>query len=218
VPTPRSGASRAGPPAGLVVCRGLGLLALALAGAVTLTPLPNWLARRSAAPARLGPADAIVVLGGAMASKTQLGAASLYRLVEGVRLHRLGLAPTLVLLGLPGDEGQSEQAARSRLARDLGVPAGAIVLPAIALTTREEAAQAAAVLGPLGARRVLLVTDSLHLVRAARLFTAHGFEVLGAPADEIPSGVTTPEGRLHLTRKLAQELLARLYYRAGGNP
>src|SRR5438034_1739078 len=47
----------------VVVCRCLGAAAV-LVCLAALTPLPNYLARSLQAEARLGPADAIVVLGG----------------------------------------------------------------------------------------------------------------------------------------------------------
>jgi uncharacterized SAM-binding protein YcdF (DUF218 family) len=51
--------------------------------------------------------------------------------------------------------------------------------------------------------------------RSLRLFAQEGFVVHPAPVDELTQA-GSPESRLRLMRQLAQELLARLYYRAVG--
>ena len=67
-----------------------------------------------------------------------------------------------------------------------------------------------------GARRILLVTDSLHLVRARPLFEQAGLQVLPAPTDDRLAEVSTPSARVALALHLLQEGLARLYYRVAG--
>ena len=47
--------------------------------------------------------------------------------------------------------------------------------------TAENAKHAAQQLATVGARRILLVTDALHMPRAKRAFVAAGFEVIVAP-------------------------------------
>ena len=71
-------------------------------------------------------------------------------------------------------------------------------------------------LQPTGAKRILLVTDPQHLVRATRLFVGTGFEVLPAPADEYLRTAESPEGRIALTRVILLEMIARAYYRLAG--
>jgi uncharacterized SAM-binding protein YcdF (DUF218 family) len=197
-------------------CSALGALALLLIAALVFTPLPNRVARLCAEPARLGRAEAIVVLGGSFPAPGELGSSSLHRLVEGVRLYRQGLAPLLVLSGQPSEAGPSEAELRARLARELGVPPAAIRTTTASRSTHEEAIHVAAELRPLGARRILLVTDALHLVRARALFARQGFDVLPAPADEAMLDAREPEARFNLVRRLVRELLARLYYRVRG--
>lgn len=60
------------------------------------------------------------------------------------------------------------------------------------------------------------MTDSQHMARARPLFERAGFEVLPAPVDEISDTAEAPESRLKLMRRVAEELLARLYYRLAG--
>lgn len=218
-PLPGSASPRCAPGgvgAGLLLCRALGLAALVLVASITVTPAPNWLAARLAMPARLGPADAVVVLGASLTPEGALSSPSLWRLVEGIRLHRRGLAPLLVLSGHLGLDGTSEAEVRGALARELGIASSALVIAPLANSTREEGARIGALLRSRGLRRILLVTDSLHLVRAARVFAREGLEVLPAPADDTPLDAVTPEGRLDLARQLARELLGRGYYRLAG--
>jgi uncharacterized SAM-binding protein YcdF (DUF218 family) len=108
-----------------------------------------------------------------------------------------------------------EAATRAALARDLDVPAGAIVL-AGGRTTREEAEQSWTQLSPHGRTRILLVTGSHHMWRARAMFERAGFEVLPAPVDEVAPTSSRPELRLGLARSLLQEGMARLVYRLAG--
>ena len=195
-------------------CRIIGALALSALAVTTLTPLPTWLSARYAAQPRLAPADAIVVLGGGFANGA-LGDPSLQRVVHGIQLQRTGLAPLLVLSGAASPNGSSEPEVRAKLARDLGVPSGAIVTQT-ATTTRDEARVAAALLRPRGVHSVLLVTDSLHLVRARGVFERAGFEVLPAPADQSFVFGSVARERLAMAHALARELAGWLYYRLAG--
>lgn len=177
------------------------------------TPVSERLASRYAERPRLEPADAIVVLGGGLV-KDSLGDSSLRRLIHGIRLQRLGLAPLLVVTGETLPAGPSEPEIRARLARDLGVPAAAIVTVS-ANTTREEGIGVGTALRPRGVGSVLLVTGSLHLVRARRVFEREGFRVLPAPDDSLSMSSGAGE-RLGLAQALARELAAWLYYRLAG--
>lgn len=198
------------------VLRLLGLASLGLFLAVAFSPLPNAATRLLREPARLNPADAIVVLGGNLLGGGTLDESSLRRAVHGILLRQRGLAPLLVFSGQTFPEGPTEATVRARLARDLGIPPETILPVAGAHTTREEAARVGAALRPRGIRRILLVTDSQHLMRAGRLFENVGFEVLGAPVDDLPSDASNPGERLQLARRAVGEALARLYYRIAG--
>jgi hypothetical protein len=52
--------------------------------------------------------------------------------------------------------------------------------------------------------------------RARTAFEQAGFEVLAAPAHDLSSGVSRPEERLALMRRIVEERLARLYYGLAG--
>ncbi len=158
------------------------------------------------------PADAIVVLGSGVMPEGELADGSLRRTVHGIRLFHRGLAPRLVLLG-PRYHGVVEADVRAAVARDLGVPADAIVVEAGGTSTRDEAERIASRLRPAS---VLLVTGWHHMPRARRVFERAGMRVEAAPVLEESALSPRPQARLALARALAQEALARAYYRLGG--
>ena len=195
----------------------LGALVLVLFARVAYTPLIGAISRRLDTVPEPGPADAIVVLGAGSARDGVLSDPSLRRLLGGLLLYRRGLAPRLILMG-PAYEGSPVEAeTRAALARDLGLPAAAIVVEGRGLTTRQEAELAAQRMRDLGGRRVLLVTGAQHMHRARRLFERAGLEVVPAPVVEISPLAQSPDGRLELARLVIQESLARLYYRLSGH-
>jgi len=196
--------------------RQLGLLGTLLFLLCAFTPLPNLLGRHLGVSSRIEPAGAIVVLGAGIDKTGELRPESLWRTVRGIVLQREGLAPLLVLLGPARDGGPPEAEVRADLARRLGVPSEAVLAVAQVWTTREEASRVQALLQPRGVRRILLVTDSQHMVRARALFERAGFAVFPATADDIPGNVDSPESRLELARLIFQEIVARIYYRTAG--
>lgn len=191
---------------------GVGVLCLGLS---LFTPLPNALARAFAVGARLESADAIVVLGAGVYPDGTLSPNALARAARGIALYRKGLAPVLVFSGA-GREGVTEAGAYRRLARDLDVPSEAILTDATGRTTREESQSLTALLERRKVRRILLVTGSAHLPRAARLFHRRGFEVLAAPAASMSASATAPQDRAILLQEVAAEAAARIYYRLSG--
>src|SRR5207244_8431740 len=78
----------------VVVCRCLGAAAV-LVCLAALTPLPNYLVRSLQAEARLGPADAIVGLGGGIEPDGALSAGSLYRVTQGIQVYKARVAQLL---------------------------------------------------------------------------------------------------------------------------
>lgn len=199
-----------------VPLRVLGFAAVAVFIASAFTPVPNLLGHWLAVAPEIAPADAVVVLGSTVRADATLDDMSFRRAVHGVVLHRQDLAPLLVLSGQTRGGGLSEAVSRARLATALGVPPEALVTLDGVRTTREEARRIAQVLRERHLRRVLLVTNGLHMARARRLFAREGLEVLAAPSDDVSIGVTSPGARMKLMRQVAEELLARAYYWMAG--
>lgn len=198
------------------LCPVIGGVGLALFLISAFTPLPNILGRSMGGSSALGPAEAIVVLGGGVMPDGVLSNSSMRRALHGILLHRKGLAPMLVFFGPMGDGGPAEADVRAELARELGVTPGVILTAADAWTTREEALRGGALLQAKGVRRILLVTDAYHMRRARTLFEQAGFEVVAAPTHDLSSRVVRPEERLTLMRRIVEEHLARLYYGLAG--
>jgi uncharacterized SAM-binding protein YcdF (DUF218 family) len=100
------------------------------------------------------------------------------RVALGVGLYREGTAPLLVMSG--GGAGPVAEAAVMRdLAREAGVPEAALLVDAESRNTFENAANTARLLHAAGKSRVILVSDRLHLPRAARVFRRAGLEIAG---------------------------------------
>lgn len=195
-----------------IVLRGLGALMLVGFLVTAFTPLAERLEASTVAPPDIRPADAIVVLGQSVQADGTLPALSLQRTVHGIRLYKAGLAPLIVFSGARVPElGLSEAHVRAQVARELGVPAEAILTEDDVQTTRDEARRIAAQLLPRGARRILLVSDGDHLVRARGIFARAGFEVLTAPSNGAPGGTLGPETRVWSMRRVLLEVAARLY-------
>jgi uncharacterized SAM-binding protein YcdF (DUF218 family) len=194
----------------------LGIVGVTLFFLSAFTPLPNLLDQHLATPARIQPADAIVVLGAGIGRSGQLGDDSLRRALEGMLLRRRQLAPFLVFSGPAQYGGPSEADVRAQLAHELGLSPEGILTEPHAWTTREEATRIGALLQPRHVRRILLVTDSRHMVRARTLFEHARFEVFPAPVDDGRGASVSPGKRLDLTERVLQEWVARIYYRAAG--
>jgi len=196
------------------IVRALGVAALALFFLAAFTPLATRLYGMLVVPARIGPADAIVVLaGGGVMRDGQLSDVSRRRTALGIDLYRDGLAPLLVLSGAVGR--RSESAARAALAGKCGVPDAAILALAAGHTTHEEVATLGALLRARGVRRVLLVTDGSHVRRAMRLLQDARFDVLPAPVRALDTP-TQPGERILLFHETLREGLALLYYDVAG--
>jgi len=196
--------------------RVLGLATLVTVLVFAFTPAANILARSVAVPARLVPADAIVVLGGPPAlSNGTLSGQSLKRAMRGIDLYRAGLAPLLVFSGNDPDARHAESRGQAAVAGQSGVPREASIFLSGAHTTHEEASRLKPILTSRGIARILLVTDADHMIRAAPLFEHTGFTVFAAPVDE-PETDLAPDARLDLLVRTVRELAGIVYYRAAG--
>src|SRR5919197_1529336 len=167
------------------IIRVLGLVTVVAFLLVSFTPLPNALNQWAGVPGQLQPATAIVVLGAGMEGDGLLSARSLRRAIHGITLFQRGFAPLLAFSG-PASRplGREEAEVRAEMARLFGVSPAAIVTETTALTTRAEAARMAALLGPMGVSKILLVTSYAHKARSRQLFEHVGFTVQPAPVDD----------------------------------
>lgn len=136
----------------------------------------------------IAPADAIVLLGGAMRGDTYLDSLPdlnqhADRLVYAAALYKAGKAPVVLLTG-GGVEGTRTEAEQMKDHLEvMGVPGEHILLEKKSLNTYENAVYCAQLLKASGMDQILLVTSAYHMRRAVPLFAAQGLDVVPAPTD-----------------------------------
>jgi uncharacterized SAM-binding protein YcdF (DUF218 family) len=127
-------------------------------------------------------ADVVVVLGARVLPGGVPSPALLARIEKAVDLYHQGLAPRLLFSGGVGVNPPSEASVMRDVAVRLGVPAEACLLEEQSHSTEQNARFSTTLLRSLGARRVVVVSDPYHLLRARQYFRLHGFEVSTSPA------------------------------------
>ncbi len=164
----------------------------------------------------------IVVLGGGATATADLpptqclSTASLQRLVEGIRRHRLLPAAQLVTSGGAVFSARPTGEIRRDAACDLGVPPERVIAQPAGRNTVEEIAAVASL---VRAEPFLLVTSATHRPRALAACQAQGLLALPAPTDfqaTDDDGVWTPgdvypsAAALHQSERATYEYLGRL--------
>ena len=134
-------------------------------------------------------ADVILVVGRALRANLPTSAFAA-RLEHGAALLRAGLAPRLIVAGgLTGDATRTEAEAGRDHLLGIGVPAEAILCEGRSRHTLENLANVRATLRLHGWRRLLVVSDPLHLARVAALARGLGIDFRCSPArDAMPRG------------------------------
>lgn len=188
-----------------------GVAAVLLAVAVIqVSPLPDWLVRPLQRPDSGRDADAIVVLGADSWEPCGPNVSSLARIFKGVELWTAGRAPILVFTGgsTEGSRGAPVSVAMGDLARRLGVPADAVLEETSSRNTWENAILTRRLLDPQRVRRVLVVTDSIHMRRAEGSFLRAGFEVERASVPQ----VCVSSSNVRMLRQAIHEYVGLAYY------
>lgn len=177
-------------------------------------------------------ADAIVVLGGALAPiEPPRRSAELTdgsdRVLHAARLFRAKKAPLVIASGGAGPDGAQASPESQDLADLLvewGVPREAIVKEGSSGDTHENAVETQRILAARGLKRVLLVTSALHMPRALAVFQRAGVEAIPCPTDflavdpprrTVQDYLPDSEALLHSTAAV-HEWIGRLWYRVRG--
>ena len=156
------------------------LVAAVGAGVPVLWRLRQVLGR--AARDETGPADAILVLG-RMLVRDCPSRAFAARLEHGAALWRREVAPRIIVAGgMTGDASISEAAAGRELLLAQGVPAAAILTEDRSRHTLENLFNIRETLREHDWRRLVMVSDPLHLARARALALGLGLDALCSPA------------------------------------
>ena len=166
----------------------------------------------------------IVVLGSGHVSDprlpetSQIGGASLYRLVEGIRLIHIFSDATLIVTGGIGYDPVPNADVVGQVAEDLGVPREKISRETRPRDTVQEAEY---LLPLLGRQPFILVTSALHMSRAVEIFKSMGMQPIAAPTDYIvkhhvvepPGDIFPSPANFDLTRRIIYEWMGAIWSR-----
>ena len=126
----------------------------------------------------------VVVLGGSGKTSTLSPAdrtgASIFRVLEGVRLWHLIPGSTLVMSGMGFPSEANTPDLMKALPMELGVPANALIAEAQAWDTGHEARLFARL---VGSEYFALVTSAYHIPRAMKLFEMQGLKPMASPCE-----------------------------------
>jgi uncharacterized SAM-binding protein YcdF (DUF218 family) len=173
--------------------------------------------------------DTLVVLSGGMVltgGRVEMAGDTALRCIHALALYRqAGHCRVVVCGGRPYEPPETPALAETmrRFLVDAGVSPADLVVEDQSMSTYENAANTAALLGDRNIHRIVLVTDAVHMLRASRCFEKAGFEVVpapcrfqsgglsGDPCDLLPSsdGVGRTEQAIH-------EWCGVLWYRLNG--
>jgi uncharacterized SAM-binding protein YcdF (DUF218 family) len=210
--------------AGVAVAVSSLLALLALSTSLVAHALIRTLEPPPLADAERAGAQAIVILaGGRVRSSPDRGGdtvntSTLRRIRYGARLARETGLPVLLAGGNPDRAPLPEaRLMQTVLEREFGIKARWIEDRSD--TAAENARFTAAILLPLGIRRVLLVTDAYHQPRARRAFALAGLAPIAAPTGYIGRSAFRPQHlvpnaeALRVSNLALREWAARLWYR-----
>ncbi len=132
------------------------------------------------------PADLILVLGRTLVDDRP-APVFIARLAHAAELYRLGLAPRIVVAGgLTGRASRTEAAAGRDWLVARGVPAQAVICEDESRHTLENLINTRQTLRREGGSRLIVVTDPLHLARAAAFARGLGLSFHLSPAMDAP--------------------------------
>jgi uncharacterized SAM-binding protein YcdF (DUF218 family)/lysophospholipase L1-like esterase len=179
---------------------------------VNRTAIADWLVAPLLVTDSPGAAQAIVVPGAGVIGDCIPNQNALRRVLLAVRLWREQRAPLIVIAGGSGERTCAVAEAMARFAREMGVPEASVRTETASRSTRENAEFSAPLLRGWDIQQVLLVTDRLHMKRAAGVFRRMGFDVR-------PAAVPIYEGHddnVSMLRAGLREYAALAYYRVRG--
>jgi uncharacterized SAM-binding protein YcdF (DUF218 family) len=152
------------------------------------------------------PADAAIVLGAAVWG-AEVSPVFRERINHGIDLYRKGKVRRLIFTGGRGNRGEpTESSAARRYALQRGIPARDIMIEEKSHTTYENILYAKELAEAQGARKVLIVSDPLHMKRAVVMARDLGLE-----ADPSPTPSTMYRG----LRSQASQLVYETYFYMG---
>jgi len=191
---------------GVLVGVALVLLAQSL---IDRTPVADWLVSPLLLRDTDESADVIVVAGAGLVGPCEPNLSAVRRVLKAAALWGEQRAPFVLFTGgSPRALSCAVSDVMADFAVRVGIPRDRILTEATSINTRENAFYAVPVLESLGARRVILVTDRLHMLRASRSFAAQGYTVGRA---SVPV-YATHRGNVDMLAGSFREATALAYY------
>jgi uncharacterized SAM-binding protein YcdF (DUF218 family)/lysophospholipase L1-like esterase len=220
--SPQPLAQRSGPPAGgarrprRIFVTGMlcGVIATAvLRFTINNTTIADHLVAPLITSDTTGPGDAIVVPGAGVSEVCSPNMFAVRRVMLAQRAFAQGRAPVVIFSGgRPTGLPCAVADVMAELAMQLGIPRDRILRETAATSTWENAELTDALLRKLGAKRIVVVTDRLHMRRAQACFEHFGYVVERA-------GVPTPESipdNMAMLSMGAREVIALAHYWMNG--
>ncbi len=145
---------------------------------------------RYASMDQAAPADAIVVFG---AAEYDGKPSPVYRarLDHAKSLYDRGIAPLIVTMGGPGGDAYTEGGVGQQYLMGAGVPESAIIPETHSTSTSQSVQRLAVIARANHLRRIVVVSDAMHMFRIHAICAANGLDVLTSPRPRIE---TTKEG------------------------
>lgn len=136
-----------------------------------------------------GEKTAIVVLAGDVTrkneskNKEEIGEATLKRLFGGFKVYQETGFPICVSGGMePGAKGQTLAEVMGETLKEIGVSQDKIIYEDKSRTTWENAEYSIKLLESQGFKRIILVTDAVHMRRSVECFSGRGVEIIPFPS------------------------------------
>lgn len=139
---------------------------------------------QSVTPSPTARYEAIIVFGARVRRDGEASTLLRERTRHAFELWQQGVAPKIVCTGGVGHYPPAEALVQARLLQEWGVPPEAILLDETSTTTRENAENAARLLGHSGVIKVVAVSEPFHLWRCRRDCARFGLDA--TPSAELP--------------------------------
>ena len=138
---------------------------------------------------RAAPADAIAVLGAAEYDGKP-SPVFRARLDHARTLYSRGLAPLVITLGGPGGDAYTEGGVGQHYLIGSGIPESATIAETHSRSTSESVRRLAVIARANHLKRIILVSDAMHMFRLHAICAAYGLDILTSPR---PPSATTEE-------------------------
>jgi len=128
-------------------------------------------------------ADVIVVLGAAVWPNEKPSPSLLRRVKKSIDLYKSGHAENIIMSGGVGRHPPAEAVVMKRIALESGIPEERILIDDRSTNTYESAINCSAIMNNNNWVKLIVVSDSYHLIRSVLLFNAFGKYAKGIKSD-----------------------------------